>query len=156
MQILLFDEGAFRGLGNLGTAFVDGLDGRGDDRSAVSGMVEFEAHAAAHKARLQHGASPGGADDGDGNRARTEFRMSPEQGAVIAQEYGGITMMLGLDEQDRARLQVVEENPAFDFRLHNIVVNLVAQIRMRLEHRQFEVSVHEAHPLLLDDCIIHP
>jgi len=70
--------------------------------------------------------------------------MSPEQGAVIAEKDGGITVMLGLDEQDRPRLQVVEENTAFDFRLHNIVVNLVAQIRMRLEHRHFEVSVHEA------------
>ena len=49
---------------------------------------------------------------------------------------------------------VVQKDPAIDFRLHNIVIHPVTQIRMGPEHLGWKIGVHEGHPI--DDCIIHP
>lgn len=81
--------------------------------------------------------------------------MSPQQRAVISQKHRCITMMLCLDQQDRARLQIAQKHPALNLGLHNIVVDLVAQIRMGPEHLDLQVSTHEGYQLI-DVRIIHP
>jgi hypothetical protein len=144
LEFLLFEQGAFSVLRDLGAALVDGLYGRGDDGRAVLGVVEFEAHAAADEARLQHGAAPGGAGDRYRDGAGTEFWMPPEQGAVLAEEHCGITMMLCLDKENRARLQIVQEDAAFDFRLYNVAIDLITEVGVGPEHLELRVSVHES------------
>ena len=57
-------------------------------------------------------------------------------------------MMLCLDQQDRARLQIAQKHPALNLGLHNIVVDLVAQIRMGPEHLDLQVSTHEGLPTI--------
>ena len=64
-------------------------------------------------------------------------------------------MMLCLDQQDRARLQVAQKHPTLNFRLHNIVVDLIAKIRVGPEHLDMQLSVHEGYQAI-DVCIIHP
>ncbi len=40
-------------------ALSDFLDGRGDNRGAVCGVMKFKVHAATDEAQLEHGTTPG-------------------------------------------------------------------------------------------------
>jgi hypothetical protein len=81
--------------------------------------------------------------------------MSPDQRPVISKKHGGITVMLRLDQQDGAGLQVAEEHAPFNLGLHNIMIDLVAQIHVGPEHLDLQVCVHEG-TKTVDVCIIHP
>jgi hypothetical protein len=52
-------------------------------------------------------------------------------------------VVLCLDEQNRAWFQIFQENSAFDFRLHNVVIHLVTQVLMGPEHVSLQARVHE-------------
>ena len=52
-------------------------------------------------------------------------------------------MMLCLDQQDGPRLQVAEKHSTLNFRLHNVVIDLIAEIRVGPEHLDMQVCVHE-------------
>lgn len=59
--------------------------------------------------------------------------MSPDQRLVIAKKNSGIAMVLRMDLQDRAGRQLAEKYAAVDLGLHNVVVNFVAEVSVRLE-----------------------
>src|SRR5579864_8488013 len=80
-----------------GLAIANFLDGGGDDGSRVLRVTEFKVHAAANVLQLEHGASPGGAGDGDLNWLGTEFGMAGEQGLATAQKDGGVAVVHGLN-----------------------------------------------------------
>jgi hypothetical protein len=81
--------------------------------------------------------------------------MSPQQRPIVPQKHRSITMMLCLDQQDRARLQIAQKHPTLNFGLHNIVIDLIAQIRVGPEHLDLQVSTHKGYQPI-DVCIIHP
>jgi len=117
-----------------GVGVADFLDGRGDDGGVVFGVVKFEVHAAAYVLELEHGASPGGAGDGDVNWVRAEFGMAGDESVTAAEQDGGVAMMHGLNVEDGGGGKVVEKNAAFDFRLDDGVVDVIREIGMRGEH----------------------
>jgi hypothetical protein len=51
--------------------------------------------------------------------------------------------MLCLNLQYSARLQVAQKNTALNLRLHNIVIDVIAQIGVRLEERDIEAGIHQ-------------
>lgn len=81
--------------------------------------------------------------------------MSPDQCQVLFKEHGRITVMLCLDEENGARLQVGEKDATLNLRLHNVVVNPITQVGVGPEQRSLQVRVHEGFQLI-DVCIIHP
>jgi hypothetical protein len=117
-----------------GLAVADILNGGGDDRSWVLGVAELEVHAAAYVLELEHGASPGGAGDGDLNGLRTEFGMAGEKGFATAQKHGGVTMIQGLNLEDGGWRKIAQVDTPFDFRLNNAAVYFVGQVGMGAKH----------------------
>ena len=69
-------------------------------------MTEFEVHAAADVLKLEHGASPGRAGNGNLHRLRTEFGVTGEQSLTAAEQDGRVAMMHGLDLKHRGRRKV--------------------------------------------------
>ena len=114
-------------------ALADFLDWGRDDGHAVGGMVKFKMHAAADEAEFEHGASPGGSGDGDQDGLGAIERVAGDVGVVIAEHDGGVGVVLGIDLQDGPGRQAFEKDPAFDFRLDNIAVHRIAQIRVGRE-----------------------
>jgi hypothetical protein len=39
--------------------------------------------------------------------------------------------VLGLDQQDGFRSQILQSNPALNLRLHDVVIDYIAQVRVR-------------------------
>jgi len=68
--------------------------------------------------------------------------MSPDQRLVVTQKYRRVTVMLCVDLENRSGLQVAQEYPTFNLRLDNIVVHFIAQVGVRVEHRDLQVLVH--------------
>ena len=115
-------------------AVADFLDGRGDDGGVVLGVVKFEMHTAAYVLQLEHGASPGGAGDGDLNRIRTEFGVAGNHGVTAAEKHGGIAVMHGLDVEHGGWRKIVEKDSTFDLGLDDGVVNVISEVGVRNEH----------------------
>lgn len=119
-----------------GGEFADVLDRGRDDGSFVFGVGELEAHAAAHKVTLEHGASPGGTGDGDENGLRTVLGMAGDEGGGIVDQDGGVEMMLGLNLENGLGRKVFEEDTAFDFGLNDVAIDLVAEVEVGRERGQ--------------------
>ena len=81
--------------------------------------------------------------------------MPPDQRLVVPEKHGCVAVMLCLDLQDGPGLQVAQEYAAINLRLHNIVIDLGAQIGMGPEHFDLQVTVHEGSQSI-DAYIIHP
>src|SRR6266446_593253 len=97
-------------------------------------MVKFEVHAAADVLELEHGASPGGAGNGDLNRVRAEFGMAGDEGIAAAEQDGGVAVVHGLDVEDGGGREIVEKDSTFDFGLDDGAVDVIGQIGVRSEH----------------------
>ena len=67
---------------------------------------------------------------------RTILGMARDHGGGIVDKNGGIKMMLGLDLENGFRRKVFEENAAFDFRLNDVAVDLIAEVEVGRERRQ--------------------
>src|SRR5262249_23170273 len=80
-------------------------------------------------------------------RLGTKFRMAPDQRLVIAHEDSRVAVVLGLDKEDRPRLQLVQKDAAFNLGLHNVGVDLVTQIGVGGENNGLQVRVHAGFPL---------
>ena len=91
-------------------------------------------HAAADELELEHGASPGGAGDGNMDGLGTELRMAGEQGFAAAEEHRGVAVVQGLNLQDGGGRKVVEKNSAFDFGLDDAAVDFVGEVGVRVKH----------------------
>ncbi len=81
--------------------------------------------------------------------------MPPQQRLIVLQNNRRIDMVLGLNEQNRTRLQIAQKHAAIDFRLHDIVINLVAKIGVGSKHADLKVCVQTS-PHSIDVRIIHP
>jgi hypothetical protein len=117
-----------------GLAVSDVLNGGGDDGSGVLGMAEFEVHAAAYVLQLEHGASPGGAGDGDLDGLGTEFRMAGEKSFATAQKHGGVAMIQSLNLENCGRREIAQIDTTLDFRLDDAAVHVVGQIGVGAKH----------------------
>jgi hypothetical protein len=62
--------------------------------------------------------------------------MPAEQRVPVTAAHQSVDAILGLDFQYRSVWQVVEENAAFDLRLDNIPVDLVAKVDVGGKHRR--------------------
>ncbi len=62
------------------------LDGRGDNRGAVCGMMKFQVHTAADEAQLEHGTAPGRTGYRDLNWFGAVLRMSGDERRALAQK----------------------------------------------------------------------
>src|ERR1700722_2248283 len=80
--------------------------------------------------------------------------MTGKQRLTLAEEYGGVAMVLGLNLQYGGRWQVSERHTAFDFRLDDVGIHFVTQIGMRYEHgsqhptlfgRSYQRMAHAGH-----------
>jgi hypothetical protein len=49
--------------------------------------------------------------------------------------------MLGVNLENRLRLQVCQEDSALNLRLHDVVVHLIAQVGVRVKHRDLQIRV---------------
>src|SRR5450755_961069 len=78
-----------------GAVLADFLNGRGDNRRAVTGVMKFQIHAAADEAHLEHRTAPGGTGDGDLNGLWTVLWMARDERRTLAQHQGGVEVMLG-------------------------------------------------------------
>ena len=111
-----------------GGDFANFLDGGCDDWRAVVGVGKLEPHAPTDEAALQHAAAPCGTGNGDGNWLGAEFRMAGDERGTVFEKDRGVAMMLSLDLQHGSRRQVVQENAAFNLRLNDLVIDLIAEI----------------------------
>ena len=111
-----------------GLAVANFLDGGGDDGSGVLGMAEFEVHAAAYVLKLEHGASPGGAGDGDLDGLGTEFGMAGEKSFAAAKQHGGVAVVQRLNLEDGGRRKIAEVDTTLDFRLDDAAVHFVREL----------------------------
>ena len=115
-------------------AVADFLDGRGNDRSGVEGMAEFQMHTAADVLKLQHGSAPGGSGDGDLHGLGTEFGMAREKRFAASQQDSCVAVVHGLDLKDGGRRKVIEKDATLDFRLDDTAVHFVRQVGVRAKH----------------------
>jgi hypothetical protein len=122
-----------------GSVVADFLDGAGDDGGVVSGVAEFEVHAAADVLEFEHGTSPGGAGDGDLHGAGTEFGMAGDESITAAEKHGGIDVVESFDFENGGGRKIVEKNSAFDFGLDDGVIDAVGQIGVRGKHTDGDV-----------------
>lgn len=99
-------------------------------------MGELEAHATADEMTLEHGASPSGPGDSDEDRLRAVLGMPGDQGGSVIDHDRGIEMMLGLDLKNGFGSEVFEEDAAFDLRLNDVAVDLIAEVEVRHERGQ--------------------
>jgi hypothetical protein len=59
--------------------------------------------------------------------------MSGDKGVTSPTNHNGVPVVLGLDLQDTLVLQVAQRHTAIDFRLHDVVIYLIAQVSVRRE-----------------------
>lgn len=117
-------------------------DRRGDNRSSEPGMMKLQPHPAPHEPGFDHGSTPSRAGYRNRYRLWAELRMSPDQSLVLFHENSRVTMMLRLDEENCSRFQVVQEHSTLNLRLHNIMIDLIAQVGMGPEHLCLRVRAH--------------
>jgi hypothetical protein len=67
--------------------------------------------------------------------------MPPNQRLIVPKKQCRIAMMLCLDLQNRARFEIAQKDSTLDLRPHNIAVDVIAQIGVRLEQRDW-VEIH--------------
>ena len=101
-------------------------------------MAEFEVHAAADVLQLEHGASPGGAGDGDLHGLGAELGVAGEHGFAAAEEHGGVAVMHGLNAENSGRGKIVEKNSAFDFGLDDAAVDFVGEVGVGAKHTNYQ------------------
>jgi hypothetical protein len=107
------------------------LDSGSDDWHGIFRMPKFQVHASANIPRLEHGTTPGGTFQSNQHRLGTKPRMSGYQRLAFPLQNDGIAAVLGLDQQYGFRSQILQSNPALDLRLHDVMINDIAQIRVR-------------------------
>ena len=112
----------------------DFLDGGGDDGGVVFRVVKFEVHAAADVLQLEHGASPGGAGDGDVNRIGAEFGVAGNHGVTAAKKYSGVAVVHGLNVEHGGRRKIVKKDSAFDFGLDDGAIDVISEVGVRNKH----------------------
>ena len=83
--------------------FSDLLNRRGNNRSSIFRVREFEVHTTSNEAQLQHRATPSRTCNGDTNWSRAVFGMPTDQRLAATQDYCGVAMVFGLDLQNRGR-----------------------------------------------------
>ncbi len=59
--------------------------------------------------------------------------MSRDQRGTIILENGRVEVMLGLDLEDGGGRKVFEKDSTFDFRLHDLVIDLIAEVEVGRE-----------------------
>ena len=67
--------------------------------------------------------------------------MPPDQRLIVSEKQCRVAMMLCLDLQNRAWFEVAQKYAALDLRLHNVPVDVIAQVGVRLEQRD-GVEIH--------------
>ena len=96
-------------------------------------MRELQTHAATYEASLEHGASPGRARDCNQHWLRTVLGMSRDQRGAVILEDRRVKVMLCLNLEDSGWRKVFEENSTFNFRLRNLVIDLVTEVEVGRE-----------------------
>src|SRR5579864_2734028 len=131
---LVPSQNHFIQLGSDGGVVADFLNARGDDGTGIVRVVEFKMHTPAEELKLEHGASPARAGDGDLDRLRAEFGMTGEKSLAASEEDCGVAVIHGLNFKNGGRREIVQEDAAFDLRPDDLAVDLVAQVWVRREH----------------------
>jgi hypothetical protein len=104
--------------------------------------VKFQVHAAADEVLLQHAAAPCGPVNSRRRRLGTEYRMPGNPGFVRALADDCINAILSPDLEHRARRQTMQMDSAFDLGLDQVVIDVVAEVGIRLkERRKLRMSV---------------
>ena len=62
--------------------------------------------------------------------------MAGDHGGGVVDKDGSIEMMLGLNLENGLGRKIFQENAAFDFRLNDVAVDLIAEVEVRHERRQ--------------------
>src|SRR5207253_3192774 len=117
-----------------------------DHRSAdrlVRRTTELQAHAATDEAGFEHGPAPGGPVDRDWNRLRAEHRVPGNQGLTRSLVEDGVRAIPGGYFENRARPHVAQVNSSLDFGLHDVAVNTIVQVCVRL--KQTRILDRRAH-----------
>lgn len=99
-------------------------------------MTKFQVHAASDILQLQHGASPGATRNRDLNWAGAKLGMAGKHGFATAEKNSRIAVVKSLNFQNSRGWEIVKEDAAFHFGLHNSVVNVVCQVGVRNEHNE--------------------
>jgi hypothetical protein len=106
-------------------------------------MTKFEVQPAADETLFDHAAAPSRAVDLDQHRIRTIDGMAGNPSLPIALAHDRVHAIPRLDFEHGARWEVPEMDATFYFRLNQIPVDLVAQIRVRFKKsRNFYGSSH--------------
>ena len=99
-------------------------------------VAKFQLHAATDVLELEHGASPGGAGDGDLHGMGAELGVAGEKSFAAAEQDGGVTVVQSLNFQDCGGRKIVEKNSAFDFGADDDAVDFVGEVGVRVKHTQ--------------------
>jgi len=107
-----------------------------DPRSSdcpICRMPELEVHSASDEPHLEHRAAPRRPLDSHRDEIRTVLRMATDQSLARAAIDHSVPVVLGFNPQDGSLGQVVQVNTAFDLRLYDVPIHLIAEVGMRRE-----------------------
>jgi hypothetical protein len=101
-------------------------------------MAKLKTHTAPDKSALEHRSSPRRSGDGDRYGFRAILRMSGDERRTLAKHHDGVAVVLCLHFEYGGLGKVPQEDAALNLRLRDLVVDLVAEVRMGRERWRFE------------------
>jgi hypothetical protein len=94
-------------------------------------MEKFQVHPPPDEVQLQQRSAPGGSGYAHLHRIGAELGMAVDGGPVIATVFQITNPVPGFNHQAIARQQAIQMDAAFDFGLDDVVIDGVAEMRMR-------------------------
>ena len=96
-------------------------------------MLKLKLHPVADEGKLDHRAAPRRTCNSDQHWSGTVLGMSGDKDVTSPTNHNSVPVVLRLDLQDALVLQVVQKHTTLDFRLHDVVIYLIAQVSVRRE-----------------------